>query len=88
MLKFYRKVNPKEGLLGMYISANRLDEHGIAIVQYFSELFTREKKKALIAFPLIMMVDPTLEGNKLSIKILNLVSSFLRSTPIFCELSY
>jgi hypothetical protein len=32
MLKFYRKVNPKEGLLGMYISANKLDEHGIAIV--------------------------------------------------------
>lgn len=29
MLKFYRKVNPKEGLLGMYISSKKLDEHGL-----------------------------------------------------------
>jgi len=29
MLKFYRKVNPKEGLLGMYISAKKLDYHGL-----------------------------------------------------------
>jgi len=60
MMKFHRKVNPKEGLLGMYISSKSLDEHGLATVSYFSELFTYEKKKALIPFPLIMMVDPTL----------------------------
>lgn len=35
-----------------------------------------------------MMVDPTLSDNKLSIKILNLVSSFLKKIPIFCELNY
>ncbi len=29
----------------------------------------KEKKKALINFPLIMMVDPTLSENKLSIKV-------------------
>lgn len=39
MLKFHRKVNPKEGLLGMYISSETLDEHGLALVSYFSELF-------------------------------------------------
>jgi hypothetical protein len=39
MMKFHRKVNPKEGLLGMYISSNTLDEHGLATVRYFSELF-------------------------------------------------
>lgn len=42
----------------------------------------------MINFPLIMMVDPTLSENKLSIKILNLVSSFLTHNPIFCELSH
>lgn len=69
MLKFHRKVNPKEGLLGMYISSNKLDEHGLALISYFSELFQSEKKKALIPFPLIMMVDPTLSENKLSVKV-------------------
>ena len=53
-------MNPKEGLLGMYISCNVLDDHGLALVKYFSELFQKEKKRALLAFPLIMMVDPTL----------------------------
>jgi hypothetical protein len=69
MLKFHRKVNPNEGLLGMYISCKKLDEHGLALMKYFSELFDNEKKKALISFPLIMMVDPTLSDNKLSIKV-------------------
>jgi hypothetical protein len=36
MLKFYRKVNPKEGLLGIYISSKNLDEAGLHIVGYFS----------------------------------------------------
>ena len=39
MLKFHRKVNPNEGLLGMYISSKKLDEHGLSLVSYFSELF-------------------------------------------------
>lgn len=39
MLKFHRKVNPNEGLLGMYISCKKLDEHGLALVKYFNELF-------------------------------------------------
>lgn len=69
MLKFHRKVNPNEGLLGMYISSKKLDEHGLALVSYFSELFQNEKKRALIPFPLIMMVDPTLSENKLSVKV-------------------
>ena len=60
MMKFHRKVNPKEGLLGMYISSKKLDEHGLTLVSYFSDLFNSEKKKALIPFPLIMMIDPTL----------------------------
>jgi len=69
MLKFYRKANPNEGLLGLYISCKKLDEHGNEIVQYFNELFREEKKKALLPFPLIMLVDPTLSGNKLQVKV-------------------
>jgi hypothetical protein len=69
MLKFHRKVNPNEGLLGMYITSKKFDEHGLSLVSFFSELFQQEKKRALIPFPLIMMVDPTLSENKLSIKV-------------------
>lgn len=29
MMKFHKKVNQKEGLLGMYISCKKLDEHGL-----------------------------------------------------------
>jgi hypothetical protein len=61
MMKFHKKVNPKEGLLGMYISSKSLDEHGLANVSFFSDFFQSEKKRALIPFPLIMMVDPTLQ---------------------------
>lgn len=76
MMKFYRKVNPKEGLLGMYISSKKLDEHGLQLLSYFSELFQSEKKKALIPFPLVMMVDPSLQENKLSIKVIIAVNCF------------
>lgn len=69
MLKFHRKVNPNEGLLGMYISCKKLDEHGLALVAYFQDLFQNEKKKALIPFPLIMLVDPKLSDNKFNIKV-------------------
>lgn len=39
MLKFHRKVSPKEGLLGMYISSKSLDEHGLQLLAYFQDLF-------------------------------------------------
>jgi hypothetical protein len=75
MLKFHRKVNPNEGLLGMYISCKKLGAHGLALMKYFSELFESDKKKAIISFPLIMMVDPTLSENKLSIKVCHIYIS-------------
>jgi translation initiation factor 3 subunit F len=65
MLKFHRKVNSKEGLLGMYITSKNLDERGLSVVSYYSQLFQQEKKKAVIPFPLVMMVDPKLEDNRL-----------------------
>lgn len=63
MMKFHKKVNPKEGLVGMYISQKVLDEHGMSLIAYFSKLFLNEKKKAIISQPLIMLVDPSLQNN-------------------------
>ena len=69
MMKFHRKVNPKEGLVGMYITSNKLGEHESILIKYFSDQFASDKKKALLPQPLIMMVDPSLQENKLSIKV-------------------
>ncbi len=89
MLKFYRKVNPKEGLLGLYISAKNLDEYGMSLLDYYSRLFKEsEKKRALLPNPLIMLVDPLMESSTLQIKVLNLLSAFIKGSPFFCECSY
>ena len=61
MLKFYRKVNEKEVLLGLYISCRELDEYGLSLVQYYAGLFKEQvNKRVLLPNPLIMLVDPTL----------------------------
>jgi hypothetical protein len=39
MLRFYRKVNPKEGILGMYITATELDPVVLSLVNEYIELF-------------------------------------------------
>lgn len=86
MLKFHRKVNPKEGLLGLYITAKDLDKVGVYLFQYYQGLFGQNKSMQLLPSPLIMLVDPSLEGNKLSIKVLSLVTSYL--TPVFGECAF
>lgn len=63
MMKFHKKVHPKEGLVGMYISQKVIDEHGMSLIAYFSNLFQGEKKKTVISQPLIMLVDPSLANN-------------------------
>ena len=60
----------------MYISCQKFDEHGLQLVSYFSDLFQSDKKKALIPFPLVMMVDPSLQGNRLQIKVIFIETLF------------
>lgn len=69
MMKFHRKVNPKEGLVGMYMTSKHLGEHESILIKYFSDQFASDKKKALLPQPLVMIVDPSLQENKLSIKV-------------------
>lgn len=86
MLKFYRKVSPKENLLGMYITQKDLDDKGITVLDYYKEMFVnQEKKRVPIQSPLVMLVDPTLTDNRLSIKIIGIVSTKIPGCPVFCE---
>lgn len=75
MLKFQRKVNPKEGLIGLYKSGQDIDKDTIELwYEYMQKLLTNSKN-SLIAQPLLLLIDPTMQNNKLSIKVLSFVSA-------------
>ena len=69
MLKFYKGVNEFELLLGVYISSTNLDKQALIIVQYFLKLFTQKEVKSQLASPIMLLFDPTLNKNKLEIKV-------------------
>ena len=69
MLKFHRKVNPKEGLIGFYKTGSAIDESTLAIYQYYLTLLQDPKNKGLLVQPLLFLIDPTMQENKLSIKV-------------------
>lgn len=83
MLKFYRKVNPKEGLLGLYFSSNAISIYVMEIFLFFNEVFKDKKNRSVLPIPLVMLVDPTMQGNRMSIKIMSLVNS--RPLNVFAE---
>ncbi len=43
MLKFHRKVNPKEGLVGFYISGSQIDQTAVTLFKFYQDL-SRDKK--------------------------------------------
>ena len=69
MLKFYRKVNPKEGLIGFYKTGSSLDESTLTIYNYYLELLKDSKNKGLLSQPLLFLIDPTMQTNRLTIKV-------------------
>jgi len=75
MLKFHRKVNPKEGLIGFYKTGSVLDETTLSIYQYYLQLLQDSKNKGLLSQPLLFLIDPTMQANRLSIKILSFISA-------------
>lgn len=83
MLKFHRKVNPKEGLIGLYLSGQKMDKMAVELFKYYQDLSKEKRNKALLSSPLIMLIDPTMQGNRLSIKVLSLVTS--NFVPVFAE---
>lgn len=76
MLKFHRKVNPKEGLLGFYISGSSIDQTAVTLFKFYQDLSRDKKNKSpLSGQPLMLMIDPTMQGNRLSIKVKTLPKS-------------
>ena len=69
MLKFHRKVNPKEGLIGFYKTGQAIDESTLRIYQYYLQLLSDPKNKGLLQHPLLFLIDPTMQQNRLTIKV-------------------
>lgn len=87
MLKFHKTVNDMENILGVYISSNSVDSQGMVIVKYFLDLFSEKSFfRSPLKSPIIMLFDPSLNNNKLDIK----VSAKLKSlTEFLClDLEY
>ena len=61
MLKFHRKVNPKEGLIGFYKTGSEIDESTLFIYDYYLQLMRDPKNKGLLTQPLLFLIDPTME---------------------------
>jgi hypothetical protein len=60
MLKFHRKVNPKEGLIGFYKTGSDIDESTLQLYRYYLELLGDSKNKGLLSKPLLLLIDPTM----------------------------
>jgi hypothetical protein len=59
-----------ENILGVYISTDQIQAQEMAIVKYFLDLFTEKSFfRSPLKSPIIMLFDPTLKNNRLSIKV-------------------
>lgn len=62
-------MNPKEGLIGLYTTGHNIESAHLILLKYYEELVKEKKNKALMKTPLMMLIDPTMQDNKLSIKV-------------------
>lgn len=75
MLKFQRKVNPKEGLIGFYQTGKAIDENTLLFFDYYSKLIKNKRNRVLLPKPLLLLIDPSMDENRLTIKILSFYSA-------------
>jgi hypothetical protein len=78
MLKFQRKVNPKEGLVGLYMTGQSIEAGDLTLYTYFQELTKEKKNMSVVKSPLLLLIDPTMKDNKLSIKVSSQHAKFLQ----------
>jgi len=69
--------------VGLYFSSNIISIHVMEIFMYFIELFKDKKNRSILVTPLVMLVDPTMQNNRMSIKVMSLVNS--RPLNVFAE---
>jgi len=88
MLKFHKGLNDQEALLGVYVSTCKLDKECMVVFSYIRDLFLNQKVKSPLQSPIMLMFDPSLQNNRLTVKILNVHSFYLEDCPLFSELPF
>jgi len=63
--------------VGLYFSSNIISIHVMEIFMYFIELFKDKKNRSILVTPLVMLVDPTMQNNRMSIKVSNFLCPIL-----------
>lgn len=87
MLKFHRKVNPKEDMVGFYVSGQEITKDVLTLFTFFQQLSKEKKNKSPLAgSPLLLLIDPTMQNNRLDIKILSILSGL--HVPVFSECAF
>ena len=69
MQRFQRKVNPKEGMIGLYKSGKSVDKETIEIWFEYMQKLMANSKSAVLPQPLLLLIDPEMTDNKLAIKV-------------------
>jgi len=87
MLKFHRRVNPKEDIIGFYMSGTEINSQVLAMFKMFQTIIGKQKNSTSLAGnPLLLLIDPTMQNNRLSIKILSIVTASI--VPVFAECQF
>jgi len=60
----------------------------MTVISYFRQLFQNQQYKTGLDQPIVLQFDPTLQNNKLDIKILKPHSYYLEQCPLFSELPF
>lgn len=63
MLKFQKKVNPKEGLIGLYKSGVHIDKDTHQLWFAYMTRLMANSKMSLMKQPLLLLIDPTMTNN-------------------------
>jgi len=74
MLNFQRKINRKEALIGFYKTGTEIDETTMIIFDYYAQQLRAQKNRGVLPKPIILLIDPTMTDNRLSIKVLSFYS--------------
>lgn len=75
MLNFHTKINRKEHLIGFYKTGSQVDETTFLIFWHYIRQLKSQKNNGVLPKPIILLIDPTMTNNKLSIKVLNFYSA-------------
>mmetsp|Transcript_16096 Transcript_16096/g.27188 ORF Transcript_16096/g.27188 Transcript_16096/m.27188 type:complete len:338 (-) Transcript_16096:581-1594(-) len=88
MIQFHKRVNSHEAMVGIYVSSPVIDKTTMVIFQYFRDLFKSKEIRTQLNIPVMLTFDPSLNNNRLDIKMLSLHSIAYTNCPFFSQMPF